>query len=206
MEMKQRSKLARSIKAAACFAPLALFCWLLFASSPLWGLAGSGIDSVRGGFARVLREIGAGMNPHVPDPAFVGSLTRTRLGSSGFEIGLPEGFAIQENRMEDFVVVYLAPTDSAPKINCHAGFYFGNHPSLFEREDGAGKDTVIVSKILGRKVKWSGIVENGRIAIQTLRNHPAPEGWNERIHLFGTADSPADLDRLLDILSTLSRK
>jgi hypothetical protein len=132
-------------------------------------------------------------------------LSEARIPKTDFTISLPPDYTISETPGEDFSVYYFTHTDTTLENALRGGIYFGNFPKEFDADEGCSTLTQ-TSKLLKRDTEWTIHKCNERYVIQAITETNSGEGWNERTHAFGTGFSETDVQNLLDIFSTLTKK
>jgi hypothetical protein len=140
------------------------------------------------------------------DSTFKSSLIEKHIGTSNFYISLPHDYSIKIKDGPDFSVYYFAPTDTTVDAKFSGGLYFGSFPSEFDAQNDSCKTATIKGKILDNIADWTVYNCTGDYALQTIIDSKSGEEWNERIHAFGHAKSEAELNKILDIYSTLRQK
>ncbi len=140
------------------------------------------------------------------DNSYIKELVERQIGESNYYISIPTDYTIEEIDGPDFSVYYFYPTDTTIVANFSGGFYFGNHPSQFPPDSDSCKTDNSKSKILDENADWTIYNCNDKYAIQTIIDNKSSEGWNERIHAFGRANSTKDLNKLLTIFTTMKKK
>ena len=137
---------------------------------------------------------------------FQSSLTERQIGSSNYYISLPPAYSLKMTRGPDFDVYYFAPADTTAISNFSGGIYFGNFPNAFPPDNDSCRTETIRGKILGDIKGWTLYSCKGILSVQVIIDSKSNEGWNQRIHAFGQANSRNDLDNLMIIFSTLKHK
>jgi hypothetical protein len=137
---------------------------------------------------------------------FIKVLKEKQLGDTKFYISLPDKYLIKETRGEDFSVFYFNPGDSSLSDTFSGGIYFGNYPSEFRPENDSCKIEKVNGKILNSKDDWVLYICDNNYSIQTIIKNPKNNGWDNFIHVFGRGGSRSEINKLLDIFSTLKRK
>jgi hypothetical protein len=137
------------------------------------------------------------------DKGFGNSLTEKQIGKSNFYISLPTDYAIKTHNGPDFSVYYFSPKDTSVKPSFSGGIYFGNFPHEFEPKNDSCKTSTVKGVILHSSQDWTVYNCNEDFTVQTIVESKSGEGWNERIHVFGTAVSREEMQKLLDIYVTL---
>lgn len=139
------------------------------------------------------------------DP-FSQSLSETQIGKGNFYISIPADYFIRETEGPDFFVYYIAPKDTTIRPSYYGGIYFGNHPNNFEADNTGCKTESIDGNLFGNPIKWTSINCEGDYTIQTIADNKGHDDWNEKIHLFGGAESKEELKKVLAIFETLKKK
>ncbi len=142
---------------------------------------------------------------HIPENPYLKQLTEKQIGETNYYISIPKKYTIKENRGPDFSVYYFYPTDTTAAAAFSGGFYFGNHPSLFEPSDSC-KTEKIQRKILKKNTEWTVYNCKGKYSIQSIVESGSSKGWNQYIHAFASANSAADLKNIFLILETMKKK
>lgn len=140
------------------------------------------------------------------DPPRIEGLTETQIEHTNLSISLPAGYVISESRQEDFSIFRFAPRDTTVAKPLIGGFYMGNHPGTFEPENDQCSTDSRESDVFGSSEEWTVFKCTDKHSIQVTIDNPNAEKWNEYLHLFGTAYTQQDMDRLLQIFSTLRSK
>lgn len=103
----------------------------------------------------------------------------------------------------DFSVYYFLPSDTSVKAPFKGGFYLGNHGAGFGPDSITCKLKDLTSPLLNVEQSWSLYNCNGKYQVETFADSKSGYNWGKMLHVFGRADSDADLKKLLDIYSTL---
>jgi len=140
------------------------------------------------------------------DNSYINELVEKQIGESNYYISIPKDYTIKATDGPDFSVYYFYPTDTTIVANYSGGFYFGNHPSQFPLDSVSCKTDNSKSKILGENTDWTIYNCNNKYSIQTIIDSKSGEGWNEFIHAFGSSNSKTDLNKLLNIFTTMKKK
>lgn len=140
------------------------------------------------------------------DNSYQKDLVEKQIGESKFYLSIPTDYKIKVTNGPDFSVYYFHPKDSTVAANFYGGFYIGNHPSQFPPDSDSCKASNLKSRILDDYADWTIYECNEKYAIQTIIDNKSNEGWNQRIHAFGRADSTTNLNKLLAIFKTLKKK
>jgi len=136
------------------------------------------------------------------DSSFLQRLITTQIGQSAFFISIPSDYKITERRSVDFSVYYFSPIDTTNTSSFSGGLYLGGFPSLSGPENNFYKDTILKRKLFNKYEEWTQYSCNETYSIQTIANI----GNYSKIHAFGNAKSKPDIDKILIIFSTLSKK
>ena len=119
-------------------------------------------------------------------------------------ISIPSDYTINEWGGEDFVVYYITPVDTA-QSTFTGGIYFGNYPTPFEYDkDDSCKKTTREDKIAGENITWTIYHCGAKYSIQALVKSKSKESWCKNIHLFGTATSKSELEKLFLVFKTFT--
>jgi hypothetical protein len=140
------------------------------------------------------------------DNSYIEELVEKQIGQSNYYISIPKDYTLEASDGPDFSVYYFYPTDTAIVANYSGGFYFGNHPSQFPPENVSCKTDNSKSKILEKNTDWTIYNCKNKYSIQTIIDSKSAEGWNKFIHAYGSSNSKTDLNKLLNIFSTMKKK
>lgn len=138
------------------------------------------------------------------DNSFTKELASKPLGESGYTLHVPTTYLVRENKGPDFSVYYFYPADTAAKASFSGGFYFGNHPSIFDKAGDSCTVEQVNSKILGEGAEWVVYKCGSNYSVQTIVESKGGEAWNQVIHAFGNAETKDDMQKLLHIFGTLN--
>ena len=143
-----------------------------------------------------------------PKDIFAESLVETQILTNEYAteyeytISIPPDYFIYDFKAADFMVYYIYPVDSVAQTPFSMGIYFGNHPNSFEHDC---EKTTVENKILGENVEWTIYNCDTEYSTQALIESGSKEHWCEYIHLFGTAISESELEKLLTVFKTFSK-
>jgi len=135
---------------------------------------------------------------------FKKSLIKNKLGKSDFYASLPKNYKFDELQGEDFNVFYFTNIDTTI-ISFSEGFYFGNHPSEIKISKDSCKTGIMQGEVFNKKRKWRIYNCNNTRLIETIINNKYSSEWDKRIHIFGESKNKKDLNKLIDIYSTLNK-
>jgi hypothetical protein len=137
---------------------------------------------------------------------FRDSLEIKQIGKSNYFISIPHGYSITSKDGVDFSVYYFSPIDTSLKNRLAGGLYFGNFPHEFDKKNDNCKTEIAKGEILNITQNWTVYNCNETYSIQTIISSNSNEGWNQKIHAFGIGYNRNDLNKLLDVFSTLKKK
>jgi len=140
------------------------------------------------------------------DSTFKNKLIERQIGKSAYYISIPENYSIKETEGPDFSVFYFSPTDTTIKTAFSGGLYFGNFPQEFKPENKDCTTESIKGTILNNNKDWTVYNCKEKYFIQTIVDSKSGESWNEKIHAFGHGNSKSDINKILEIYSTLKKK
>ena len=140
------------------------------------------------------------------NPMYLKSLVKTQVEHSNLMISIPPDYKIIERQGPDFSVYYIYPSDTTLKTKFTAGLYLGNNPSNFPAKKANCKEETIKGKVFNIDQNWMMYNCEEVYSIQTMIENKYSEGWNDKIHAFGNANSKSDITKILAIFSTLTKK
>lgn len=150
-------------------------------------------------------QLSCGKTSGNSDSNFKGQLVQKQIGESKYCISIPPNYSIKESEGPDFIVHYFSPSDTSMVAAFRGGFYMGDHPHEFDPDNDSCKTEKIKSKLLGHNADWKVYICNGEYEIQAITKSKSSEGWNSVIHAFGAAKSKVELNKLLQVFSTLRK-
>jgi hypothetical protein len=135
---------------------------------------------------------------------FEQDLKEKQIGKSGYYISIPTTYSLKEVDGSDFSIYYFYRTDSTGEETFSGGLYFGNHPHIIEPDNESCKKENLNSRILDDSITWTVYDCNGEYSIQTIVDSTS-EGWKQKMHAFGNANSKAELRRVLHVFRTMKK-
>ena len=149
---------------------------------------------------------GQAINSTQVDSQFKNNLHQRKIDSTDYRISLPVNYIIKESRGPDFTVYYFHSADTADRKSFSGGFYLGNWPSRSAFVNSDCKEEQINSYLLGENKEWT-LYRCGNIyKVQIITDSKSGQDWSQFIQAFGMAATRSDLDKLLEIFSTLTTK
>jgi len=140
-----------------------------------------------------------------PESPFKKSLIERKIAGTNFKISIPANYSLTEHNGPDFSVYYFGPSDTADKRNFRGGFYLGNAPGPFADADSC-KIEKRYAYLLGDNKEWTVSKCDNQYSVQIVTKSNSGYSWAVYIHAFGRARSKIDLDRLLEVYSTLGKQ
>jgi hypothetical protein len=127
-----------------------------------------------------------------------------QLGTTGFYLTLPSGFALKATNAADFLVYYFAPADTTVRADFTGGLYLGTQPQGDEPDSIAGCRTRRAATILlGHPATFSVRRCATGYAISSVFDSHSGRAWDAQANAFGEAKSAAGLRQLLAVFATL---
>jgi len=146
------------------------------------------------------------INTPVIRSAFGKSLVQRKIKGTTYYLSLPANYIIKENTEIDFSVYYFYSSDTTDKKSFRGGFYLGNAPNGFGRDYDSCKVEKLHSPFLGMDKVWTVYNCNGHFSAQIITDSKSGMDWARYIHAFGKADSKTEINKLLEVYSTLTKK
>ena len=129
---------------------------------------------------------------------FIKSLHSTGVGNSGLNISIPPGYEIKEKPGPDFMVYYIRPVDSTRVPEYTGGIYLGQFPTEFTPTGEGCKLDSLRAVLMGTERKWMRMYCDSTYLVQTII-----ERKDQKLHAFGKGIRETDVQKMLDIFSTL---
>lgn len=147
-------------------------------------------------------------NKHHPptESAFQKTLVKKEIKGTFYYLCLPVNYVIKKTDGPDFSIYYFYPSDINDKKSFRGGFYLGNAPGEFDRSYDSCKVENLHSPILGVDKIWTLYNCEGQFSTQIITNSESGMAWAQYIHAFGKAGSENEINKLLVVYSTLSKK
>jgi len=142
-------------------------------------------------------------NPHIIKSAFQKSLVQKHIKGIPYYLSLPVNYIIKEYNGPDFSVYYFYPRDAADKKSFRGGFYLGNSPGSSSRDYNNCKLGSISSNFLDDNKKWTVYNCDTIYSIQIITDSKSGYDWARYIHAFGRATSKIEVNKLVEVYSTL---
>ena len=130
--------------------------------------------------------------------AFIKTLQPADIGNSGLKISLPPGYEIKEKPGPDFMVYYIRPVDSTRVPEYTGGIYLGQFPTEFSPTGEGCRIDSLRSTLMGSERKWMRLYCDSTYLVQTII-----ERKDQKLHAFGKGIKEADVQKMLDVFSTL---
>jgi len=143
---------------------------------------------------------------HTVKSAFQKSLIQKRIKGTPYNLSLPANYVVKEKDGPDFSVYYFQPYDTADKTSFRGGFHLGNAPGSFNKDYSTCKTDSLHSSFLGEDKQWTIYDCDGKYSIQIITGSKSGMSWGRLIHSFGRANSKAEVNKLLEVYSTLAIK
>ncbi len=162
--------------------------------------------------ASVLASCESGEKKGTPVPEapvvtdFKSSLQEKQLGTSEYYISVPAGYSVKAKPGPDFAVYYISPADTVTMGDYYGGIFFGSLPNLFPPDSATCSTEKSKHILLGDSAEWTIYQCGPQFTVQTILDGINKDEPNLKIHAFGKAISGPDMQKLMDVYSTLRRK
>lgn len=137
--------------------------------------------------------------------AFQRGLVQKKIKGTYYYLSVPANYVIKENQGPDFSVYYFYSSDTTDKKSFRGGFYLGNAPGGFAIDYDSCKVEKLYSLILGDNKPWTVYNCDGNYSIQIITASKSGMEWGQLIHAFGKAGSRVEINKLLEVYSTLTK-
>jgi hypothetical protein len=137
---------------------------------------------------------------------FKSKLVEKAIPNTHYFISLPTDYSITENDGPGFSIYYFAPTDTLQKNKLTGGLYFGFAPNTSSMNPEGCKTEIRKGKILNVINDWKINNCKGEFSVQTIVSNSKDKEVNLKIHAFGDCFNKSDIEKLLQIYSTLKQK